>query len=75
MSSSSSSSSSSFGLAPKLNAGQHQSRARPRVFPFTTPGCCAARLDAGSGHVKPTWIWIIQNLQTSCSSWLMMKET
>ena len=34
-----------------------------------------SRLDAGSGGVKPTSSRIIQNLQTSCSSWYMMYET
>ena len=34
-----------------------------------------SRLDAGSGGVKPTLSCVIQNLQTSCSSWYMMYET
>ena len=33
------------------------------------------RLDAGGGDVKPTSSCVIQNLQTSCSSWYMMYET
>ena len=33
------------------------------------------RLDAGSGGVKPTSSCVIQNLQTSCSTWYMTYET
>ena len=59
----------------QTQSGPAQIKAGPRIYPFTVPTAALARLDAGSGGVKPTSSCVIQNLQTSCSSWYIMYET
>ena len=66
---------SSFGQAPKLNPGQHKSKPGRGSILLPPRAAVLPRLDAGSGSVKPTSSCVIQNLQTSCSSWYMMYET
>ena len=61
---------SSFGR--ESTPGQTQTQLGPRVYPFTTPGCCTSRSNAGSDVVKPASSFVIQNLQTSFSMWCPM---
>ena len=55
----------------QTQSGPAQIKARAEGLSFCHPGLLP-RLDAGSGGVKPTSSCVIQNLQTSCSSWCMM---
>ena len=47
---------------------QKQTGLGPRVYFFTTTGCCIGlpRSDTGSGGVEPASGFAIQNFQTSC---------
>ena len=65
------SSSSSLSQATKLNPGQDPRQGRGFIL-LPLRAAVLPRLDAGSGGVKPTSSCVIQNLQTSCSSWYMM---
>ena len=59
-----------------IRASTNQSQGRGSIL-LTPRAAVLPRLDAGSGGVKPTLSFVIQILQTSCSSWeaYMMDET
>ena len=57
-----------------IRASTNQSQGRGSIL-LPSRAAVLPRLDADSGGVKTTSSCVIQNLQTSCSSWYMMYET
>ena len=57
-----------------IRANNNQSHGRGSIL-LPPRAAVLPRLDAGNGGVKPTSSCVIQNLQTTCSSWYMMYET
>ena len=57
-----------------IRASTNQGQGRGCIF-LPLRAAALPRLDAGSGGVKPTSSYVIQNLQTPRSSWHMMYET